>query len=245
MDKNAAVNEELYKDLWKTKKLKSHTFWVTWQKFKEIIPAKKAMLLDIGCGMRPRIPVKGSHFLDISESGLAVLRAHGGICTLGDATDMPYKSGTFDLVNAAELLEHIKSDEKVFADVYRILKPGGYFAYSVPMGMKYWSSFDDTVHHVRRYEGEELEKKMRKAGFVLRWFYINSPSNFKLYRSFAAWMLKTFPHFSVWLEENIMLPVGEFLQRNNSKSWHTDGFVEKLRGTSGVIVICQKPDSKA
>lgn len=241
MDTNTSKNKDLYADMWKAKKLKSHTFWITWSKYKDLIPKKGGRLLDIGCGMRPRIPVKGSHFFDISTSSFEVLRAHGGICQQGDVVDMPYKNETFDFVNASELLEHIKEDEKAFSEVFRILKKGGCFGFSVPMGMKYWSKFDDMVHHARRYEAQELLDKMQKAGFELRYFYSNKPSKSKVYKNLAALILKYAPGIGLWVEENITLPIAEKFQKNSGREWHTDGFVEKLQDASGVIAICQKP----
>jgi len=237
---NTANNKKLYSKLWNTKKLKSHKFWATWPEFEKLIPKKDPKLLDIGCGIRPRIPVKGSYFLDLSKSALDILASHGGNCTCGDAASLPHDSCFFNLVNASEVLEHIEEDEKVFSEVFRVLKNRGYFSLSVPLQMKYWTKFDDKVNHVRRYEPEELYSKIKKSGFKIRSFYINNPSKSPLFKNLAALILSLFPHLGLLIEDNITLPIAERVQRMKKKVWYTDGFVDKLKKASGVIVICQK-----
>jgi len=49
----------------------------------------------------------------------------------GDATAMPYKDGVFSGVVALTMLHHISSaalQDRLFAEVYRVLRPGGVFA---------------------------------------------------------------------------------------------------------------------
>jgi ubiquinone/menaquinone biosynthesis C-methylase UbiE len=233
-------NKKLYTKIWKTKKLKSHKFWVTWDKFKELIPKSNPKLLDIGCGVRPRLPVKNSYFLDLSESALKVLEEYGGICHCGDAAALPYKSNFFDFVNASELLEHIEKDEKVFSEVNRVLKPKAYFSFSVPLHMRHWTKFDDLVQHVRRYEADELQRKMNDSGFKMKCFYLNGPTTSRFYKNVCALMLSTFPNLSFFIEEHILMPITEKLQRSSRRKWHTESFKSKLDNTGGVIVICQK-----
>jgi SAM-dependent methyltransferase len=233
-------NKKLYSRLWRTNKPKSHTFWASWNKYKELIPKKDPKLLDIGCGIRPRIPIKGSYFLDLSNSALEILEANGGICNCGDATSLPYGDQFFDLVNASELLEHIDEDEKAISEVARVLKKRGHFTLSVPLQMRYWTHFDKKVNHVRRYEPKELYDKIKNGGFNVRSFYINNPSKSPLFKNLAAFILSAFPHLGLFVEEHITLPIAEGVQRARKRMWHKDGFLEKLEDASGVIVICQK-----
>lgn len=237
---NTSKNRKLYNKLWRTSKLKSHTFWASWSKYQELIPKKNPKLLDIGCGIRPRIPVKGSYFLDLSKTALKIIEANGGICTCGDVTSLPYEEGFFDLVNASELLEHIQDDEKAISEVARVLKRQGHFTLSVPLQMRYWTRFDKKVNHARRYEPEELYKKVRANGFEVKSFYINNPSKSPLFKNFATLVLSTLPHLGLFVEEHITLPIAERIQRAKKQRWHKEGFLEKLKDASGVIVICQK-----
>ncbi len=47
---------------------------------------------------------------------------------------LPFRSASFDLVAAINFLEHIKDDETFFAEMVRVLKPGGDFLFMAPKG---------------------------------------------------------------------------------------------------------------
>ncbi|MEA2434630.1 MAG: hypothetical protein QOG54_2087 [Actinomycetota bacterium] len=89
----------------------------------------------------------------------------------GDATKLPFKSGSFDRIIVSEVLEHIPSDERAMQEIARILKPGGLAAVSVP---RFWPervcwALSDDYHsneggHVRIYRRTELEGKLTGAG---------------------------------------------------------------------------------
>lgn len=81
-----------------------------------------------------------------------------------DARAIPYQD-EFDVIGAFDVLEHIKEDEKVISEVYRALKLGGFFIATVPQHEWLWSKVDDYACHQRRYKSNELQEKMKKAGF--------------------------------------------------------------------------------
>jgi ubiquinone/menaquinone biosynthesis C-methylase UbiE len=47
---------------------------------------------------------------------------------------LPFRSASVDLVAAINFLEHIKDDETFFAEMVRVLKPGGDFLFMAPKG---------------------------------------------------------------------------------------------------------------
>ena len=53
----------------------------------------------------------------------------------GNVLEMPYEDNFFDTVLLISILEHLKPDEqfKAFAEIERILKPGGQVVYGVPI----------------------------------------------------------------------------------------------------------------
>lgn len=51
---------------------------------------------------------------------------------VGDALDLPFEDGTFDKIIAAEVMEHIPNDMLAMKELFRVLKPGGQVAVTVP-----------------------------------------------------------------------------------------------------------------
>jgi SAM-dependent methyltransferase len=49
-----------------------------------------------------------------------------------DFQSLHYADGTFDLVIASDVFEHIRDDHKAFREIYRVLKPGGSLILTVP-----------------------------------------------------------------------------------------------------------------
>lgn len=94
-----------------------------------------------------------------SERGLSVVR--------GDATALPIRSESLDLVVAFDVLEHIVDDGAAAAEIYRGLRPGATFLVAVPCDPKLWSAHDDAVDHVRRYTRPTLTELLTGAGFTL------------------------------------------------------------------------------
>jgi SAM-dependent methyltransferase len=92
-------------------------------------------------------------------------------CLRADATRLPFAAGSFDVVIASEVLEHISQDTGVIEEVARVLRPDGILALSVP---RRWPeticwSLSENYHaknggHVRIYSANELRRKVKAAG---------------------------------------------------------------------------------
>lgn len=89
----------------------------------------------------------------------------------GDALALPYADGTFDVVIASEILEHVPADEAAIAELVRVLKVGGTLAVTVPRWLPErlcWLLSDD-YHaneggHIRIYKADELRAKVEARG---------------------------------------------------------------------------------
>jgi SAM-dependent methyltransferase len=92
----------------------------------------------------------------------------------GDATAMPFENGTFDIVIASEVMEHIRSDQAAMGEVARVLRPGGTAAVTVPAWLPEricWLLSDDYHNvpggHVRIFTQHELQTKLSRAGLLV------------------------------------------------------------------------------
>jgi len=150
-------------------------------------------LLDLGCGA-------GRHAFEAARRGAEVVALdsdHGELCQVsavaaamaeageiqvpasitaaaGDATRMPFPDGSFDIVIAAEVLEHIPADQSAMNEIARVLRPGGIAAVTVPAWLPEricWALSDDYHNvpggHVRIFTRTELETKLRRAGLFV------------------------------------------------------------------------------
>jgi len=150
-------------------------------------------LLDLGCGA-------GRHAFEAARRGAEVvaldadhgelqrvrataaamadagqIQAPAGLAaTTGDATRMPFGDGSFDLVIAAEVLEHIPADQGAVNEISRVLRPGGIAAVTVPAWLPErvcWALSDDYHNvpggHVRIFTRRELESKLARAGLIV------------------------------------------------------------------------------
>jgi SAM-dependent methyltransferase len=107
-----------------------------------------ASWLDVGCGHQVLPPWR----LDaerrlIARSGRVVgvdvdresIRNHATIRlrALASLSALPFASETFDLVTANMVAEHLESPETQFAEVARVLRPGGVFLFHTPNARAY------------------------------------------------------------------------------------------------------------
>lgn len=136
-------------------------------------PGRKPLrVLDAGCGTgalldhlqtRPGVEVFG---LDFSGQALAYTRQRGHLHLVqGDLTRLPFPDGTFDVVTALDVVEHIREDEGALREVNRVLRPGGVLLVSVPAFRFLWGPHDTALQHFRRYTAGELAALMRRSGF--------------------------------------------------------------------------------
>ena len=152
------------------------------------------MVLDLGCGF-------GRHAFEVLRRGAKVVacdmalhelhevratyaamaevgeieETSAAFTSAGDATRLPFQDNTFDRIIASEVLEHIHNDEDALDELYRVLKPDGILAITVPSYLpeKICWGLSDEYHapievggHVRIYKKRELETKISAAGLV-------------------------------------------------------------------------------
>jgi SAM-dependent methyltransferase len=90
-------------------------------------------VLEVGCGMGlllaevdRRVGASNVTGVDLSAAQLArVPSPLRGRVRRGDAHDLPFAAGSFDLVYARYLLEHVADPQKVVRQMARVARPGG------------------------------------------------------------------------------------------------------------------------
>ncbi len=95
----------------------------------------------------------------------------------GDATNLGFADDSFDRIIASEVFEHVPDDAAAFAELTRVLRPGGIMAVTVPSWFPEqicWA-LSDEYHapfveggHVRIYDSATLRARMRAAGLEYR-----------------------------------------------------------------------------
>jgi len=143
-----------------------------------------AHVLDIGCGLggparyiahRFRCRVSGlditKPFVDAANKLTALLRMDGQVqVRLGDGQQLPYPDACFDGAYAQHVTMNVPDRPRFFAEAYRVLKPGAFFALTEhglgPMGSPHhpvpWSEDGSGAYLICP---EETRALLDKAGF--------------------------------------------------------------------------------
>lgn len=126
-----------------------------------------AAVLDLGCGCGygaaylAEAPNRSVVGIDRSSEGTGFARKRYGLGRLSfvtaDATAIPLKSGTMNLIVAMEMIEHVRDAKAVINEVRRVLKPGGLFVVSTPNRLITGSGdIPDNPFHVKEYSPKEF-----------------------------------------------------------------------------------------
>jgi SAM-dependent methyltransferase len=133
-------------------------------------------LLEVGAGagaatpeLRKRVPRLTSLEYDHAlVARLAQRNASGGSAVQGDAAALPFANGTFTSAIAVLMLHHLRSSDlqdRAFAEVHRVLRPGGRFcAFDIQDG---WLN---RVVHIKStfvpIQPQTVAARLTRAGFA-------------------------------------------------------------------------------
>lgn len=78
---------------------------------------------------------------------------------------------SFSSVVGINVFEHIKDDAKAFKNIHGVLRKNGKLILLVPAKQRAYTKLDRDLGHYRRYEKNELRKKLEEAGFTIEELY--------------------------------------------------------------------------
>jgi SAM-dependent methyltransferase len=91
-------------------------------------------------------------------------------------TEIPFKSGSFDLVTSFEVLCQLpgEGDLQALREFHRVLKPAGKIYVRLPAYQWMYANHDRCQQTFRRYHRHDLSAKVEQAGFrILKASYAN------------------------------------------------------------------------
>jgi 2-polyprenyl-3-methyl-5-hydroxy-6-metoxy-1,4-benzoquinol methylase len=191
---------------------------------------KDKVILDIGCGYgwcelnflkRGAKKVVG---IEITEEDLKTVKKNikdkRAEFKVGDATNLKFPKESFDTIVCWEVLEHIplKTEHQMFAQIHKVLKPGGILYLSTPYN-DFLSTIMDpawwVVRH-RHYSKDDIKEYAKKNSFELvdihvrggRWV---SAELLNMY--IAKWIFRREPFFKDTFSKHVEK---EYKQKNGT-----------------------------
>jgi len=232
----AAINRRFYDALWADTYLIQPERFNTWPLVRELSAAGPRRL-EIGPGLRPRLPIAGTSFIEISRAALSRLFQHGGFAAQATADALPFPDAVFDLVMAMDIIEHVDDDAPVFRELARVIRPGGTLVLSSPLHPDSWTSFDDVVGHLRRYQPQELLAQLARHGLTLERsaIYGMQPRSRMLSRMGAWWLTRRREQAMRWYNR-VLMPMGLFFEKRLRL---VPGMIDVTR-VDEVLLVCRK-----
>lgn len=150
-------------------------------------------VIDLGCGFGFYLMVmnrlRSVELYGFDQELERLQRAHSEVeaarVIQGDLYDLPFEPASFDKVLLSEVLEHLERDSEALRAIYRLLRPGGVLAISVPHDSYpfWWDPINRSLtglggqpirsgpivgiwtNHVRLYQPPDLSELLTAAGF--------------------------------------------------------------------------------
>jgi SAM-dependent methyltransferase len=210
------ANRRFYDSLWSGARLVEGPQFNTWPLVQSLL-SDSGRRLEVAPGLRPRLPIEGTQFVDISAPALAKLRDRGAQVVLSDISSLPFADGAFELVCALDIIEHVDDDDGALQELSRVIERGGTLVLSAPLHPARWTAFDDFVGHKRRYEPSELIGKLARHRLVVERsaLYGMQPRSTKIV-DFGMWWLNHHRERALWWYNRLFMPLGLRLQKELS-----------------------------
>lgn len=230
------ANRHYYDSLWSGARLVEPRLFNTWPLVQSLLPSSSARL-EVAPGLRPRLPLEDTQFVDISGPALGKLHAQGASVVMGLVTSLPFADSSFDLVCALDIVEHVDDEAAALEELSRVAKPGATVLISVPLHPERWTAFDDFVGHRRRYEPERLPATLarhrleveRSAVFGMQ------PRSSRLL-DLGIWWLTHHRERALWWYNRAFMPLGLRFQ----KALEFGAGLIETTDVDEILMVCRK-----
>jgi SAM-dependent methyltransferase len=236
------ANRQFYDALWTRSRLVPAERFNTWPLVSSLL-ASSPVRLEVGPGLRPRLPLSDTRFVDISPPAVAKLREQLADARVGVASMLPFDDGAFDLVAAFDVIEHVDDDDVVLAELSRVAAKRSKFLLSAPLDPAKWTAFDALVGHRARYQPGELQGKLRRHGWEVEStaVYGMQPKSSRLL-DYSVWQLQHRPERAIWVYDRIILPLAAFFQK---KLELLPGMsAAEIEGVDEILLVCRRPSAE-
>lgn len=230
------INRDFYESLWADAKLVDPSRFNTWPMVRELSMALPRRL-EVAPGLRPRLPLDGTYFIDLSPAAVTGLREHGASALRGSVVALPCPDASFDLLCVLDILEHMPDDERVLRELSRVAAPDARMLLSVPLHEDAWTDFDDFVGHVRRYEPAQLQARLAAHGWTIEQsaVYGMQPR--------SSWLLAMGQRYlnenrdrALWWYNHVLMPLGLRLQK--PLQWRPG--LGSTAGVDELVLLCHR-----
>jgi SAM-dependent methyltransferase len=230
------ANHRFYDRFWLGARLVEAQRFNTWPLVSSLLPSSRRQL-EIAPGLRPRLPIVDTQFVDISTPALNVLSKRGASVLLAEIASLPFSNAAFDLVCALDILEHVDDDDGALSEIARVAHSGAHVLLSVPLHAALWTAFDDFVGHRRRYEPAQLRDKLTRHGLSVQSsaIYGMQPKSTRLL-DLGIWWLTHHRERAMWWYNRALMPLGMRFQKRLALA---AGMLDAA-GIDELLLVCRK-----
>jgi SAM-dependent methyltransferase len=236
MNRLELTNRSFYEPLWDESQLITPERFNTWPLVESLLRAD-SRCLEVAPGLRPRLPLAGTQFVDVSERAVARLRKAGARADTATILDLPFANRAFDLVCAMDIIEHVEDDVRALSELTRVLAPHGTLLISVPLHQSHWTAFDDLVGHCRRYEPARLTALLEQFGLRVECSaaYGMQPRSSRLL-DLGTWYLVHQRKRAMWWYNHVFMPLAVRFQKPLTM---VEGLIADEQ-VDEVLVVCRR-----
>jgi len=137
---------------------------------------------------------------------------------VADAKNLPYSDSTIDAIFCEAVLEHIREPEKIVAEMYRVLKPGGVIHSFVP----FMQGYHGYPHHYQNFTLDGHKFLYSNCGFDILESDVAVGPTYTVCSSIASYMYYYLPSpisilaRGVWfIISSFLRPLDKFLIKNS------------------------------